>query len=103
MWVTPSTTDGARRRYCNGVDVLFTQFDFSLEFVELVPIAAQEPGGSPTVSRNFVERIVMSPQQAKVFLQLLAQNVDDYESRFGELPASPQPPAQPQQNEGEPG
>jgi hypothetical protein len=49
------------------------------------------PGGGQV---NIVSRVAMSPQHAKLFAQLLAQNIKKYEDQYGsiDLPKSPQQP-----------
>ncbi len=57
----------------------FSQWDFMIEFSQMVAIAA--PGDSPdqadpdvTVVRHVIERMLMSPQHTKAFLSVLAAN-----------------------------
>ncbi len=66
--------------YCNAVRMGFSQWDFMIEFSQMVAIAA--PGDSPdqadpdvTVVRHVIERMLMSPQHTKAFLSVLAANV----------------------------
>lgn len=89
--------------YSNSAQIVVSFFDFSFEFNQTVPVESQA-GELPGVSTSLVQRIVMSPQHAKAFLNALQQNVDHYEQQFGEIPPAPQlPPQEPpaQENEGE--
>lgn len=63
------------KEYCNGVQVSAGQFDFSLLFSQ------NSPNGS-----QFLGEILMSPEHAKVFANILDNHVRQYESMFGEIP-----------------
>lgn len=76
-------------QYCNAAQVLATEWDVSLDFAQLVLTLPQQPGESPSVIRNPLARIIMSPQHAKAFSELLRQQVADYERQHGELPLLP--------------
>lgn len=71
--------------YCNAAQVLATEWDVSLDFAQLVLGLPQEPGEPPSVTRNPLARIIMSPQHAKAFSELLRQQVADFERQHGEL------------------
>jgi hypothetical protein len=90
-WTVQVPTDASVGlvQYCNAAQVIATEWDISLDFSQLVPFPPQEPGGQPSVARNTVARIIMSPQHAKAFSELLRQNVADYERQHGELPLLP--------------
>lgn len=62
--------------YSNGVQVLMGQFDFSFLFSQNSPHENQKLG-----------EILMSPEHAKVFSNILVNNINQYESMFGEIPA----------------
>jgi len=78
-------------QYCNAAQVIATEWDVSLDFAQLVLTLPQQPGESPSVVRNPLTRIVMSPQHAKAFLELLKRQVADYERQHGEIPLLAQP------------
>jgi hypothetical protein len=79
--------------YCNNAQILTSSWDFNFEFSQLVPIPSEREGEPPVVSKNAVQRIVMSPQHAKAFSNILKQNVEQWEQQFGELsPLSQNPP-----------
>ena len=81
--------DGGLATYVNGVQVLASQWDFTILFVQT---SATASGKQPSeqfgieVTRNLVGRFVMSPQHAKAFAEILRQNVQTYEAQHGEIP-----------------
>ncbi len=77
--------------YSNGVEIFSTQWDFTIEFFHMVPSSSSEPGEQPTITRNMVERIAMSPSHAKAFMSILQGNIAQYEEQFGQLPDHPLP------------
>lgn len=84
--------------YCNGMQIYVTQWDVTLEFFQLIPLPHEEEGAveggvSPVIAtgRKLIQRIVMSPQHAKAFLEVLGQNVAEYEKLYGEVPLLIQP------------
>lgn len=64
--------------YTNSVGMIPNYFDFQFVF------ANQALDGDKVV-RNEMCKIFMSPQHAKVFNEMLTQNVKKYEERFGEI------------------
>jgi hypothetical protein len=56
----------------------------------------------PATSVNLVQRVVMSPEHAKAFLELLRESVANYEEQFGEIKPAPKQPPPPQTSETEP-
>jgi hypothetical protein len=73
--------------YSNNVQMRITPFDFVLTFGDVVNIE----GNVLTVEENV--RIVMSPEHAKVFSKLLAENVSQFEKQIGTIVSPPQPDA----------
>lgn len=65
--------------YTNNVEVTATPWDFRLTFGEVVN--ATKSG--ITVRPNI--RVVMSPQHAKAFANVLLNNVAEYEKRMGAI------------------
>jgi flagellar protein FlaG len=72
-----------REHYANSVQIRVNVWDFFLVFGTL----AQQSEAQVEV-RNF-QGIYFSPQQAKALLAILQQNVNGYESTFGEIKLDP--------------
>ena len=68
-------------RFTNVAFVQHTQLEFYLRFGQLVP---DQPGIA-----TLIASLVMTPQHAKLLLAALAENVDGYERRFGEIKPPP--------------
>ncbi len=56
----------------------------------------EEEGQPPLISTAATQRVIMSPQHAKAFLEVLGQNVTEWERQFGEIRLVPQDPNPPQ-------
>jgi hypothetical protein len=65
--------------YSNTVRISHTPFEFVIDFGRTLP-------DQPELIK-IVERIVMSPQHTKAFLQALEENMRRYEAQFGAIPA----------------
>jgi flagellar protein FlaG len=94
MSVTPTPTrvqlenaPDYREGYANSVQVRASLWDFFLIFGTI-----QQAAPDSVSIRNF-QGIYLSPQQAKALLNLLQQNLSQYESAFGEIRLEPQGPA----------
>jgi flagellar protein FlaG len=72
-----------RENYANSVQVRVTLWDFFLSFGMVNQTAADQ-----VAIRNF-QGIYLSPQQAKALLNVLQQNVTQYESAFGDIKLEP--------------
>jgi hypothetical protein len=72
-----------RDNYANSVQVRVTLWDFLLLFGKVNQTAADH-----VAIENF-QGIYISPQQAKALLNVLQQNVTQYESAFGEIKLEP--------------
>jgi flagellar protein FlaG len=72
-----------RENYANSVQVRVTLWDFFLSFGMVNQTAADQ-----VAIRNF-QGIYVSPQQAKALLNVLQQNVTQYESAFGDIKLEP--------------
>jgi hypothetical protein len=88
------TYDAGLATYVNGVEILASQWEFTLLFSQisgsLQPSqSAAEPGAAPDVqvTKTLVGRFAMSPQHAKALVEILRQRVEGYEAQFGALPA----------------
>ena len=72
-----------RESYANSVQIRVTLWDFLLMFGRVNQTAADA-----LAIHNF-EGIYISPQQAKALLNVLQQNVTQYESAFGVIALEP--------------
>ena len=73
-----------RENYANSVQVRVNLWDFFLMFGRVAQTAPDQ-----VAIHNF-EGIYLSPQQAKALLNVLQQNVTQYETAFGEIRLEPQ-------------
>jgi Protein of unknown function (DUF3467) len=76
-------TSDYRESYSNSVQVRVNVWDFFLVFGTLQPQSETQ-----VEIRNF-QGIYLSPQQAKALASILQQNVNSYESTFGEIKLDP--------------
>ncbi len=72
-----------REAYANSVQMRVNVWDFFMVFGTL-----QQQTETQVEIRNF-QGIYLSPQQAKALLGLLQQNINGYESAFGEIKLDP--------------
>jgi hypothetical protein len=70
-----------RSIYTNNTAFQLNAFDIGIIFGEIVE--ANEQTSVATVEQRV--RIVMSPLHAKIFALVMLQNIQNYESRFGEI------------------
>jgi len=75
-----------RENYANSVQVRVNLWDFFLLFGRVNQTAPD------SVSIQNFQGVYVSPQQAKALLNVLQQNVTQYESAFGEIRLEPQTP-----------
>lgn len=73
-----------RDNYANSVQVRASLWDFFLLFGTVQQATAEEVN-----VKNF-QGIYLSPQQAKALSNVLTQNIQQYESTFGEITLQPQ-------------
>ena len=73
-----------RENYANSVQVRVNLWDFFLLFGRV-----NQTSPDNVAIHNF-QGIYVSPQQAKALLNVLSQNVTQYESAFGEIKLEPQ-------------
>ena len=78
------TTPDYRESYANSVQVRVNLWDFLLLFGRINQTAPDN-----VTIQNF-QGIYVSPQQAKALLNVLQQNVSQYETAFGEIRLEPQ-------------
>jgi len=79
-------TPDYRESYANSVQVRVNLWDFLLLFGKI-----NQTGPEAVQIYNF-QAIYVSPQQAKALLKVLQQNVNQYESAFGEIHLEPTTP-----------
>ncbi len=75
-----------RENYANSVQVRVSLWDFVLLFGRVNQTAPD------AVQIHNFQGIYVSPQQAKALLNVLQQNVTQYETAFGEIKLEPQGP-----------
>jgi flagellar protein FlaG len=73
-----------RESYANSVQVRVSVWDFQLVF----GLASSESPDQVTIRNH--QAIYLSPQQAKALLNVLGQNIAQYEQAFGTLSLEPQ-------------
>ena len=73
-----------RENYANSVQIRVNLWDFFLLFGKVNQTAPE------SVQINNFQGIYLSPQQAKALLNVLQQNVQQYETAFGEIKLEPQ-------------
>jgi hypothetical protein len=78
-----------RENYANSVQVRVSVWDFFLAF----GLMHQETQDQVTIEN--VQGIYVSPQQAKALLNILSQNIAQYEQTFGDIALEPQTPPLP--------
>ena len=77
-------TDQYREDYANSVQIRISVWDFLLVFGRISQTAAD------SVTIHNATGVYMSPQQAKALMNLLQQNINQYESTFGAIALEPQ-------------
>jgi flagellar protein FlaG len=77
-------TNEYREGYANSVQIRVNLWDFFLLFGVVNQTAPDR------VSIQNFQGVYVSPQQAKALLNVLQQNVSQYESAFGEIKLEPQ-------------
>lgn len=73
-----------KANYSNTVVISHTQQEVVFDFVQIVPSDSRA---------RVLDRVIMTPAHAKMFLQALAENVHGYEAKFGALSVPPRPPS----------
>lgn len=82
--ITLNKTSEYRESYANSVQVRVNLWDFFLSFGVL------DQNAPDNVMINNFQGVYLSPQQAKALANVLNQNVNQYESAFGEIRLEPQ-------------
>jgi hypothetical protein len=75
-----------RENYSNSVQIRVNLWDFLLLFGRVSQTAPE------AVTIHNFQGIYVSPQQAKALLNVLQQNVNQYETAFGEIKLEPSAP-----------
>ncbi len=66
--------------YASSIDIAYSVFDF------MITLTLHDPTGPASAVAHEVGRVILSPQHAKAFGDLLRAKVEEYERRFGPLP-----------------
>jgi Protein of unknown function (DUF3467) len=82
--ITLSKAPDYRENYANSVQVRVNLWDFFLSF------GLFDQSSPDAVQIHNFQGIYISPQQAKALTNVLNQNVQQYESAFGEIRLEPQ-------------
>ncbi|MEA2512338.1 MAG: hypothetical protein QOJ59_1825 [Thermomicrobiales bacterium] len=77
--------DGIPVFYANNVGFRISVWDFALDFGMMID------ANDERILVRDAATVIMSPQHAKVFSEVLARNVKNYEEQFGELKVSAAP------------
>lgn len=72
-----------RENYANSVQIRVNLWDFFLMFGTVNQIAPEN------VQIHNFQGVYLSPQQAKALLNILTQNITQYEATFGEIKLEP--------------
>ena len=81
--IVTTQTEHYRENYANSVQVRMSVWDFFLVFGTM-----QQESSEEVKIENF-QGIYVSPQQAKALLNVLQQNVSQYEAAFGQITLEP--------------
>ena len=79
-------TPDYRESYANSVQIRVNLWDFFLMFGTV-----NQTSPDKVLIHNF-QGVYLSPQQAKALLNILTQNISQYESTFGEIKLEPHGP-----------
>ena len=82
--VNLNNTPDYREHYANSVQIRVSLWDFFLMF------GVVNQTSPDVVNINNFEGVYLSPQQAKALMNILQQNVAQYEGTFGEIKLEPQ-------------
>ena len=82
--ITLTEASDYREGYANSVQVRVSVWDFFLAF----GLVRQDSSEQVTIENS--QGIYISPQQAKALMNILGQNIVQYEQTFGEIALEPQ-------------
>src|SRR4051794_29023173 len=71
--------------YVNAVNMQLSPWDFTFQFNHLYRVVDEDGDIDPQVQAEVVARLVMSPQHAKAFLKIIAEQIEKWEQIFGEI------------------
>jgi len=71
--------------YANSITVFNNQNEFIIDFTQTTPRMDLIEGKQVLSYVTKHNAIILSPLQAKVFLQILKDNIEKYESQFGKI------------------
>lgn len=89
-WTSDLTQDERNPpKYVNSFEIFWSQWDFLYSFQHVFKLPGN-PGEIEKVEmdRSLVSRMVMSPQHAKAFLEVLRAQVEKFENKYGEIVVS---------------
>jgi hypothetical protein len=75
--------------YTNSINVSASNMDFTFDFGYFPPNRTIVKDGQTVIPVDIKVRVIMSPQHAKLFANLLITNIQQYESGFGEIHTEP--------------
>ena len=79
-----------KRIYATGTYGMHSPFDFRVGFYrEDMEVSEALTGHEPTIRREILVEVVLSPVAAKLLAEQLRKSVEDYESKYGKIPAPP--------------
>lgn len=71
--------------YADGITIMHNQGSMILDFKLTAPRFDQADNDSQHTIITEHNAVVMQPQMAKMLLQLLEENIENYEEKFGEI------------------
>lgn len=78
------TDSTLRANYANSVVISNTPLEVVFDFIQIVPTDNRA---------KVVDRVIMTPAHAKMFLQALGENLGRYEVKHGVINVPPRPPS----------
>lgn len=87
-----------KRIYATGAYGMHSPWDFRIGFyredmeVREETLLGQEP---PTLKREILVEVVLTPPAAKALAQQLMKGIQEYEARYGKIPLPPRPEGKP--------
>ncbi len=87
--INMSNSQDYRESYANSVQIRVNLWDFFLMFGTVNQTSPE------TVNIQNFQGVFVSPQQAKALLNVLQQNLSQYEATFGEIRLEPKAPGGP--------
>ena len=85
----PKETEDFQIVYSNAITISISNVDFAFDIGYFSSKNAIVQGTEVTIPIDIKSRVIMSPQHAKIFSDLLMTNIHQYESDFGEIQIEP--------------